>query len=115
MNRAAAAPRERRCDRSPAELVDDLTQAGRRLPRCASNALYRQPTLPDLGLNSHLCLLVYKLAEVRVHQRLAATGQTVPHQVRKPTARPTMRWLCQCFEGIDLHHTVLPDGSRWTE
>jgi hypothetical protein len=58
--------------------------------------------------------LVYQLAEVRVRQRLAATGQTVPDQVRKPTARPTMRWLFQCFEGIDLHHTVLPDGSRWT-
>jgi transposase len=62
-----------------------------------------------------LCLLVYKLAEVRVRQRLAASGQTVPDQVRKPTARPTMRWLFQCFEGIDLHHTRLPDGTRWTE
>jgi transposase len=62
-----------------------------------------------------LCLLVYKLAELRVRQRLATTAQTVPDQVRKPTARPTMRWLFQCFEGIDLHHTRLPDGSRWTE
>ena len=33
-----------------------------------------------------LCLLVYKLAELRVRQRLAATGQTVPDQVCKPTA-----------------------------
>jgi transposase len=62
-----------------------------------------------------LCLLIYKLAEIRVRQRLAATGQTVPDQVRKPTARPTMRWLFQCFEGIDLHHTLLPDGTRWSE
>jgi hypothetical protein len=29
--------------------------------------------------------------------------------------RPTMHWLFQCFEGIDLHPTLLPDGSRWTE
>ena len=58
-----------------------------------------------------LCLLVYKLAEVRVRQLLAATGQTVPDQVRKPTARPTLRWLFQCFEGIDLHHTLQPDGA----
>jgi hypothetical protein len=51
------------------------------------------------------------LAEGRVRQRLAATGQTVPDQVRKLTVRPTMRWLFLCFEGIDLHHTRLPDGS----
>jgi hypothetical protein len=35
--------------------------------------------------------------------------------VRKPTARPTLRWLFQCFEGIDLHHTRHPDGTRATE
>ena len=26
-----------------------------------------------------------------------------------------MRWLFQCFEGIDLHQTLLPDGTRSTE
>jgi hypothetical protein len=30
-------------------------------------------------------------------------------------ARPTLRWLFQCFEGIDLHHTLHPDGTRTTE
>ncbi len=59
-----------------------------------------------------LCLLVYKLAEFRVRQQLAATAQTIPNQVRKPTARPTMRWIFQCFEGIDLLHAFLPDGSH---
>lgn len=58
-----------------------------------------------------LCLLVYKRAELRVRQQLAATGQTMPDQVRNPTAHPTMRWLFQCFEGIDLHHTRHPDGT----
>jgi transposase len=62
-----------------------------------------------------LCLLVYKLAEVRVRQRLAATRQAVLDQVNKPTTRPTMRWLFQCFEGIDLHHTLLPNGTWETE
>ena len=62
-----------------------------------------------------LCLLVYKLAEVRLRQRLAATGQTVPDQKGKPTARPTLRWLFQCFEGIDLHHTRQSNGVDETE
>ncbi len=39
----------------------------------------------------------------------------MPDQVRKPTARPTMRWLFQCFEGVDLHHTRAPDGTCQTE
>jgi hypothetical protein len=43
---------------------------------------------------------------------LAAAGQTVPNQARKPTARPTLRWLFQCFEGIDLLHITKPDGTR---
>jgi transposase len=62
-----------------------------------------------------VCLLVYKLAERRVRQRLAETGQTVPDQARKPTARPTLRWLFQYFEGIDLLHIVELDGTRVTE
>jgi transposase len=49
-----------------------------------------------------LCLLVYRLAEYRLRQRLAETGATVPDQLKKPTQRPTLRWLFQCFEGISL-------------
>ncbi len=51
-----------------------------------------------------LCLLVYRLAEHRRHQQLAVAGQTIPSQVNKPTDRPTMRWVFQCFEGVDLLH-----------
>ena len=59
-----------------------------------------------------LCLLVYRLAEVRVRQRLRATEETVPDQLRRPTDRPTMRWLFQCFEGVDLHHLTFPNGTH---
>ncbi len=38
-----------------------------------------------------LCLLVYRLAQVRLRTRLTETKQTIPDQVQKPTARPTMR------------------------
>jgi transposase len=36
-----------------------------------------------------LCLLVYRLAEVRLRAGLAETKQTIPDQVHKPTACPT--------------------------
>ena len=49
-----------------------------------------------------LCLLVYRFAEHRLRTRLAETNVTLPNQVNKPTATPTMRWVFQCFEGIDL-------------
>jgi transposase len=82
----------------------------------ASSVFVKRPErIMALAFVMTLCLLVYKLAEVRVRQRLAATGQTVPDQVRKPTARPTLRWLFQCFEGIDLHYTWHPDGTGTTE
>ena len=55
-----------------------------------------------LSLVMVLCLLVYRLAEHRLREQLAATGQTVPNQLSKPTDRPTMRWMFQCFEGISL-------------
>jgi transposase len=57
-----------------------------------------------------LCLLVYRLAEHLLRSQLAATEQTLPNQVNKPTNRPTMRWIFQCFEGIDLLH--ITSGSR---
>ena len=58
-----------------------------------------------------LCLLVYRLAEHLLRSQLVATQQTIPNQVNKPTNRPTMRWVFQCFEGIDLLHIRI--GSRF--
>jgi len=57
-----------------------------------------------LELIKVLCLLVYRLAEHRLRTRLADTEQTVPDQLNRPTARPTMRWILQCFEGMELLH-----------
>jgi transposase len=59
-----------------------------------------------------LCLLVYRLAEVRLLARLAETQQTIPDQVHKPTDRPTLRWVFQCFEGIELLHIQTATTSR---
>lgn len=49
-----------------------------------------------------LALLVYSLAERKLRLQLAATGESVPNQVGKQTQTPTMRWIFQVFEGIDL-------------
>jgi transposase len=71
----------------------------------ASSVFVKKPErLVALSLVMVLCLLVYRLAEHRLREQLAATGQTIPSQVNKPTDRPTMRWVFQCFEGVDVLH-----------
>lgn len=49
-----------------------------------------------------LALLIYALAERKLRQALAEQGETVPDQKGKPTTTPTLRWVFQQFEGIDL-------------
>jgi hypothetical protein len=73
------------------------------LPRLLG-LLKKPERIMALSLVMVLCLLVYRLAEHRLREQLAATGQTIPDQVKKPTPRPTMRWVFQCFEGIELLH-----------
>jgi transposase len=69
----------------------------------ASSVFVKKPQrIVALALVMVLCLLVYRLAEYRLRTQLATTGQTVPNQLSKPTDRPTMRWMFQCFEGISL-------------
>ncbi len=71
----------------------------------ASSVFVKKPErIVALSLVMVLCLLVYRLAEHRLREQLATMGQTIPSQVNQPTARPTMRWVFQCFEGVDLLH-----------
>src|SRR5581483_1284277 len=69
----------------------------------ASSVFVKKPErIMALSLIMVLCLLISRLAEFRLRTRLAQTAQTIPDQLQKPTARPTMRWVFQCFEGIEL-------------
>ncbi len=77
----------------------------------ASSVFVKKPQrIVALSLVLVLCLLVYRLAEHRLREQLAATGQTVPNQLTYPTDRPTMRWMFQCFEGISLVRFLAPHG-----
>jgi transposase len=79
----------------------------------ASSVFVKKPErIVALGLIMVLCLLVYRLAEHRLRTRLAETEQTIPDQLNRPTARPTMRWVFQCFEGIELLHIRSASGTQ---
>lgn len=49
-----------------------------------------------------LSLLIYSLAERKLRQALKEMKATVPDQRRKPTETPTIRWVFQLFEGLDI-------------
>jgi len=49
-----------------------------------------------------LSLLIYSLAEHKLRQVLKEMKATVPDQRRKPTENPTIRWIFQLFEGLDI-------------
>jgi transposase len=79
----------------------------------ASSVFLKRPErIMALAFLMVLCLLVYRLAEWRLRQQLAASDQTVPNQLNQPTNRPTMRWLFECFEGINLLTLPGPSGPQ---
>lgn len=61
-----------------------------------------------LALLMALTLLVYSLAERKLRQALEATKETVADQRKKPTSKPTFRWITQRFQGI---HFIQVDHS----
>jgi transposase len=78
----------------------------------ASSVFVKKPErVVALSFIMVLSLLIYRLAEHLLRSRLAETEETIPNQVNKPTKRPTMRWIFQCFEGIDLLQIRV--GSQW--
>ena len=62
-----------------------------------------------LALIMALTLLVYTLAERQLRQVLAEQGHTVLDQRKRPTAKPTFRWIIQKFQGI---HLVMTEGCK---
>lgn len=55
-----------------------------------------------LAMIMALCLLVYTLAQRQVRAALSSSKSTIKNQLGKPTERPTLRWIFQCFQSIHL-------------
>jgi transposase len=49
-----------------------------------------------------LALLVYSIAQRRMRQILKKKQQTLPNQINKPIESPTLRWVFQMLEGINI-------------
>lgn len=59
-----------------------------------------------------LALWVYSLAQRRVRQELAQQEETLPNQIGIPTATPTLRWIFQLLEGINVVTVVIQRQVR---
>lgn len=73
-----------------------------------------------LSMIMGLCLLVYTLGQRQLRKSLLAQNQKIKNQLGKPTHRPTLRWIFQCFQGIHLliangvsHISNLSDERLW--
>ena len=55
-----------------------------------------------LAMLMGLCLLVYSLGQRSLRHALDLAQQTINNQVGKPTTKPTLRWVFQCFMSIHL-------------
>ncbi|MDB9327019.1 hypothetical protein PN435_12720, partial [Nodularia spumigena CS-590/02] len=47
-------------------------------------------------------MLVYTLAQRQIRAALRENKSTIRNQLGKPTAKPTLRWIFQCFKSIHL-------------
>jgi transposase len=59
-----------------------------------------------------LALLVYSIAQRRLRQQLAQQQETLPNQIGQPTATPTLRWIFQLLEGINVVTVVIQHQVR---
>ena len=59
-----------------------------------------------------LCLMVYSFAQHHLRATLEKCDDTLPNQMKKPTQKPTMAWICRMFHGVQLLHITLPSSTQ---
>ncbi len=65
--------------------------------------------IETMGMLMGLCLMVYSLGQKEVRRQLFEAKTGIPNQLGKLTARPTLRWIFQCFQGI---HFLVYQGIK---
>ena len=60
-----------------------------------------------------LALLLHSLLQRKLRLKIKETGRKVPNQKNKPTSRPTIRWVNQKFEGVDVIKVIMGDNIKY--
>ena len=72
--------------------------------------LKKEERIEALAMIMVLCLLIYSYAEWKLRRKLKEAGQSVPNQLKKPTQKPTMRWIFQLFMRVTL--IIVTEGQN---
>lgn len=69
----------------------------------ASSFFLKKPSrIMGLLMIMTLALLVYSMAQRHLRKQLIEQNETLPNQIKQPIQNPTMRWVFQILEGIDV-------------
>ncbi|MEL6152471.1 MAG: IS1634 family transposase [Bacteroidota bacterium] len=78
-----------------------------------SSIFLKKPTrISALMMVMVLCLFVYNFSQYQLRRSLAQRKETIPNQVNKPTAEPTMRYVFQLFDNVQLLHGAYGQRER---
>ena len=79
----------------------------------ASSLFLKKPErIVALTMIMCLSLLVYSIGERKLRKLLKTYDETIENQIKKPTQRPTLRWIFQLFE--DVHLVKIEEGNTIT-
>lgn len=64
--------------------------------------LKSQKRIEALMMVMTLCLMVYNIAQYKLRNELKEKNESLPNQLNKQVQNPTVRWIFQIMEGIDI-------------
>jgi len=68
--------------------------------RVAEVYLKKEERIEALAMIMVLTLMIYSIAEWMLRKRMRETGETIPNQLKRPTQRPTFKWIVFLFMGV---------------
>ena len=79
----------------------------------ASSFFLKKPSrIMALLMVMTLSLLVYTVAQRHLRNQLTEKNDTLPNQINDPVKNPTMRWVFQLMEGIDIVYIRVKDDIQ---
>jgi len=68
--------------------------------RVAEVYLKKEERIEALAMIMVLTLMIYSVAEWMLRKRMRETGESIPNQLKKPTQKPTLKWIVFLFMGV---------------
>jgi transposase len=68
--------------------------------RVAEVYLKKEERIEALAMIMVLTLMIYSIAEWLIRKQMQETGETIPNQLKKPTQKPTFKWIAFLFMGV---------------